>query len=154
ASQDRDIRQEAQAGSWGHSSWNFWDNDYEGLLKIVRAMKPTRVNTAGTAYSDVASRMATSIELIYKQAGVLAENWNSDSTDAGMKQLQKLYDQAREIHDKSFTTGSALTDHAKMQKSWQDSLGDEHWYGVSIGTGGTSVGDWLDGDSSMGRKLM
>jgi hypothetical protein len=117
-------------------------------------MKPERVESAGRAYSAVANRMYETVGLLFNQSQKLAENWGGDDADAAMKKMQKAYQQAQEIYNKSFDTGSALSGHAEMQRSWQSSLGDENWYGVDIGTHGSSVGDWLEGDSAMGRKFM
>lgn len=152
--QDHHIRAEANASDWGHSGWQVWENDYEALLKIVRSTDPGHVASAGAAYLAIFNRMNETVGLLYSQAQKLAENWGGADADAAMKQMQKAYEQANEICTKSSDTGNALNAHATMLTSWKNTLHDEHWYGVEVGTGGTDTGDWLKGESAMGRQLM
>ncbi|WP_187233755.1 hypothetical protein [Actinomadura sp. HBU206391] len=141
--QNHDIRSEqiSTGGSeiGGGNSVFFWENQYEELKKIVMEMKPGQVETAGAAFTAMATRMYESVELIYKQARRLSEHWGGNDAVAAMKQMQKAYDQANEIYRKSHQTGSALETHAKMQKSWQESMGGGHWYGSDwMGVGGAA----------------
>jgi hypothetical protein len=152
--QDHHIRAEANASHWGHGGWQVWENDYEALLKIVRSTDPGHVASAGAAYLAIFNRMNETVGLLYSQAQKLAENWGGADADAAMKQMQKAYEQANEISTKSSGTGNALNAHATMLTSWKNTLHGEHWYGVEVGTGGTDTGDWLKGESAMGRQLM
>lgn len=148
------IRQPAQVGDWGHSGLNFWDNDYDALKQIVRSMKPGEVEEAATAYSEMSTRMKTSYDILRRQAGALAEAWGGEPADRALAKMRKLHDAAHEIRSKSAETGAAFHGHAATQRKWQSTIKDEHWYGVEIGSGDTGVGDWLRGESHMGRELM
>jgi hypothetical protein len=121
--QNSNIRAHAQAGDWGdHADINIFANDMATVRDMLNKMQPGKTEAAANAYNAVASRMDQTVELLYKQAQRLVENWGGDDAEAAMKQMQKAYDQAYEIHDKSNTTGTALSGYAEKQRGWQDSV--------------------------------
>jgi uncharacterized protein YukE len=139
---------------WGHGGWQLHKNDYEELRQIVQAMNPGAVERAGTAYRQMADRIAETMDLILDQSQKMAEVWSGDDAEAALQRMNKAYQQAHTIQQVSTQTSTALSEHADMQRRYQREVGEEHWYGTDIGAGGTSVGDWLQGDSHVGREIM
>jgi uncharacterized protein YukE len=118
---DNRIRQNVQGGEdWGgHADLAVWEDDIEKVKAILRGMHPENVDRASGAFGRVASRMYSSVELIYNQASKLTEAWSGDAAKSAMEQMQKTYDQANEIYSKSSQTSTAMSDHAGMMRSYQ-----------------------------------
>ena len=109
------------------------------VREIVLATDPAKVKTAGETYTAVAKRMQQTITTVYDQANAMSDAWGGKDSEAAMRQMQKMYDQAYEIHDKSTTTGSALTDHGvKLQ-----------WYKDHV-PGGGAVNGMSGGEAVLG----
>jgi uncharacterized protein YukE len=150
----QDIKAEVHADEWQqhHSDWTngltlgFAGNNFDEFKKVINNMQPARVDAAGDAYQQVANRMKTTLETIYNQAKVLRDHWGGEAADQQMQQMQKLYDQAFEIHRVSTQTAGALKAHAKMQASWQQVVqNDPDW---------NSFGDYWFGDTHVGTEMM
>lgn len=90
------------------------------VREIVLNTHPDKVKTAGETYTAIANRMSTTIETVYAQTQSMTQAWSGKDAEACLKQMQKMYDQAYEIYDKSSTTGSALTDHATKLQWYKD----------------------------------
>jgi uncharacterized protein YukE len=90
------------------------------VREIVLNTHPDKVRTAGETYTAISNRMSTTIETVYTQTQAMGQHWSGKDAEACLKQMQKMYDQAYEIYDKSSTTGSALTDHATKLQWYRD----------------------------------
>jgi uncharacterized protein YukE len=151
---DNRIQAASTNHHWGHGGWQLNKNDYEELRQIVQAMNPGAVERAGGAYQQMAGRIAETMDLILDQSQKMAEVWGGEDAEAALQRMNKAYQQAHTIQQVSTQTSSALSGHADMQRRYQREVGEEHWYGTDIGAGGTSTGDWLQGDSHVGREIM
>jgi hypothetical protein len=90
------------------------------VREIVLNTHPDRVKTAGEAYTAISNRTYTTLDTVHTQAQAMVQHWSGKDAEACLKQMQKMYDQAYEIYDKSTTTGSALTDHAEKLQWYKD----------------------------------
>ncbi|GAA2086240.1 hypothetical protein [Actinomadura alba] len=130
--ENRDIRSEDintdGSGIGGWNSLKVWENQYDALKQIINGMQPEPVQKAGAAYTAVSKRMEDTVELIYDQSRRLAEHWGGKDAVAAMTQMQKAYEQAKEIYTESQRTGNALTSHSQMQQSWKDNVRDDPWW--------------------------
>ncbi|CNE28004.1 WXG100 family type VII secretion target [Mycobacterium tuberculosis] len=100
-----------------------WEDHFDQVEKVVDSMQPGQLHTAATTYSKAATRINESVGLLFKQAGRLVESWGGDDAEKAMEQMNKAYRQAKEIHDKAYTTSGALTTHANAQTQWKNSYG-------------------------------
>src|SRR4051794_8652799 len=116
AEQDWNIRSQVQGGSWGHSGFDLWDNDYTALKQVIDAMRPDTVDHAGQVFKVVSDRMRQTLLLLNRQAAVLGEHWGGKAAQQAMQKMQDLYDAGHEVYDKGFQAGNALQQHAKMQR--------------------------------------
>jgi len=125
---DIDTNPDALEWSQRHSVWwlnasNFvGTNNLDEFAMVVHNMKPEALDAAAAAYHEVARRMRETTELIYHEAGVLAENWGGDAYKQNREQLQGLYDNARQIYRTCEQTSRALQAHAELQRAWKQAV--------------------------------
>ena len=116
------IQQHVQGGEdWGgnHADLAVWEDDVEAVRAMLQKMRPQDVDRAAAAFNRVANRMRTSVELLYNQASKMSEAWGGEAAKGAMQTMQRAYDQANEIHNKSSETSSAMSRHAGMMRSYQ-----------------------------------
>ncbi len=133
---DRRITAIVEGGEdWGgnHADLAVWENDVEAVRAMLQAMRPQDVDRASAAFNRVASRMTTSVELLYNQATKLTEAWGGEAAQNAMRQMQKTYDQANEISSKSRESGGAMAAHAEMMRSYQANPPEEAGGGGIMG---------------------
>lgn len=153
------IRADAQVGSWGSSGIggffdNFTDSDYHHLRSILAGMDPNHVDRVGTQYEKLTGKLNDTMDLIQRQITALGEAWSGDAAKLANTHLTNMRGATDTIQGTTSPISQALQTHAATQRRYQAAATGDHWYGVDIGTGGTGVGDWFEGEGHIAKKIM
>ncbi|TDB83725.1 hypothetical protein E1264_27265 [Actinomadura sp. KC216] len=133
-----------QDGDEGTGGWNklaVWKDNFDKVRKIVDSMQPDKMHSGALAYKNMATRMDTSVNLIYKQATRLVEAWGGEDANKAMVQMDKAFQQAKEIYTRADTTSKALTAHGNQQTTWKQQYGS-----------GSATDSWVNNTFNWGMK--
>ncbi|WP_286988738.1 hypothetical protein [Thermomonospora sp. CIF 1] len=119
--------QQFSTGDEGISGWTnklqIWEDHFNDLKAIVDGMNPCELQTSSLAFRTLAEAMNDTLDLLSDVAGKLAKNWGGQDAQAAVAQMNKAYQQALEIQNKSQQVAKATAEHADKQTEWKQAYG-------------------------------
>jgi|GEM_PF-1653974 len=119
--------QQFSTGDEGISGWTnklqIWEDHFNDLKAIVDGMNPCQLQTSSLAFRSLATAMNDTLDLLSDVASKLAKNWGGQDAQAAVAELDKAYQQALEIQNKSQQVAKATSDHADKQTEWKQAYG-------------------------------